>query len=183
MKIIRTLIILLRKLPVVCLVIALLKMLVGRFKFSRLYKGNVIQMEDGIVFKIFRDITLIRNKTILDPITVNDSCVFIVRFKFSKLSHRANKIVSVIPMLIIAGSPGFEQKIYAVNPDNGYWQGMYQWQSLAHLEDYKRSFIYRMMNRRAVPESIKTMQWKNQTLDNFIRHHTDKQFNPNKSQK
>ena len=173
----------LRELPPVCLGIALVRILTGSLKLSRRYRGDTIQMEEGSLFRIFRHIILIRKHTTVDPHTVNTPCVFIVSFKFSKLSHKANKIASLIPMMIIAGFPGFEQKIYAVNPDNGYWQGMYQWGSLDYLEDYKRAFVYRMMNKRAIPGSIQTMQWKDQTLDNFIQHYTGKQFDTNKNQK
>ena len=71
-------------------------------------------------------------------------------------------------MLIIAGSPGFMEKIYAVNTDNGYWQGMYQWESAKHLEAYKRSYIYKMMNKRAKKGSIETVEFSNKSLNILI---------------
>lgn len=173
----------LRKLPPVCLLISLAGMLTGRLRLSLRHRGEAMRMEDGSVFRIFRNFKMIRQSTTQHSQSFQQSCVFVVRFKFSRLSHSANKIASVLPMMIIAGSPGFQQKIYAVNPDNGYWQGMYQWESLAHLEEYKKSFIYRMMNKRAIPESIQTLQWEDQTLDHFIQLHTDIQFDTHKSQK
>lgn len=166
----------LRELPPVCFVIALARILTGSLKLSRRYKGKTIQMEDGSIFRIFRNITRTRGHWDRKLHKVQGPCVLVVSFKFSKLSHRANKIASVIPMLIITGIPGFEQKIYAVNPENGCWQGMYQWKSMEDLEEYKKTFIYRMMNKRAVPESIQSIKWKDQTLDNFLlQHHIDKQ--------
>jgi hypothetical protein len=71
-------------------------------------------------------------------------------------------------MLLITGFPGFVKKIYAVNPENGYWQGMYQWKSLRHLEEYKKSFVFRIMNKRAIQGSINSFEIENENLVNFI---------------
>ena len=62
----------------------------------------------------------------------------------------------------------FIKKIYAVNTENGYWQGMYQWKSLKHLEEYKKSFVFRIMNKRAIPGSIISFEIENENLINFI---------------
>jgi hypothetical protein len=59
--------------------------------------------------------------------------------------------------------------MYAVNKENGYWQGMYQWESLEYLEEYKRSFVYKVMNKRAIPKTIKSIQYENKSLDNVIK--------------
>jgi hypothetical protein len=45
---------------------------------------------------------------------------------------------------------------------------MYQWESLEHLEEYKKSFVFKVMNKRAIPETIKSIQYENKSLDNFI---------------
>lgn len=119
-------------------------------------------MDDHSHFQVFRHITD-RCET---PNSQNT--VFIVSFKFSRLSHKANKIASIIPMLLITGFPGFRKKIYAVNHENGYWQGMYQWESKEHLEEYKKSLVFRVMNKRAVPGSIKSMHYEHRSLDMLI---------------
>jgi hypothetical protein len=75
-------------------------------------------------------------------------------------------------MLLIAGFPGFDVKIYGVNKRNGYWQGMYQWQSKQVLEEYKRSFVFRMMNKRAIKSTLRTMELENQNLTDFINQNT-----------
>ena len=82
----------LRKNPFVCLIVSLLRLLIGRLRLSKQYLGNSL-------------------------INSNPKCVFIVSFKFSRLSQKANKIASIIPMLLITGFPGFETKIYAVNKE------------------------------------------------------------------
>ena len=122
-------------------------------------------MDDKKEFRVFRHIKL------RTEIPGESECVFIVSFKFASLSHRANKLTSIIPMLVIAGYPGFVAKIYAVCPDDGYWQGMYQWKSVKHLNDYKESLVFRIMNRRTVPGSISLLEITNQSLTGFIESH------------
>jgi hypothetical protein len=119
-------------------------------------------MEDGREFTIFRNIS---NRTIQDT---DKAVTFIVRFKFARFSHNGNRIASIIPMLLITGYPGFQIKMYAVNKETGYWQGMYQWKSKKHLDDYMNSFVYKMMNRRAIKETISSRKYDNQLLINFI---------------
>jgi len=124
--------------------------------------GKTVEMAKNSNFQIFRHIT---NRQVDSDCK---SIAFIVSFKFSKLSHKANKLASIIPMLMITGFPGFEKKIYAVNHKNGYWQGMYQWKSIENLEEYKTSFVFRMMNKRAIPKSIKSFHLENKSLDSYI---------------
>jgi hypothetical protein len=139
------------------------RLMLGKLKYSKKYLGNSIQMEDGQEFIIFRHITAF-------PLNDRDTAiVFIVRFKFARLSHKANKIASIIPMLLISGFPGFKTKMYAVNKKNGYWQGMYQWESIQALEEYKKSFVFKMMNRRAIKNSINSVVLENIHLLDFIK--------------
>ncbi len=152
-----------RKSPPVCLFISIGRLLIGKLKLSKQYLKDTVKMEDGQEFTIFRHITVFPAKDIEQAVT------FIVRFKFAKLSHNANQFASIIPMLLITGFPGFQTKMYAVNKENGYWQGMYQWESLGYLEEYRKSFVFKVMNKRAIPETIKTIQYENKSLDNFIR--------------
>lgn len=105
-----------RQIPLVCLFISLTRMLFGKIRLSKKYLKATIQMENGRKFTIFRHIiNYPGNKS-------PENCVFVVNFKFAKLSHNANKLASIIPMLFITGYPGFISKIYAVNHETGYWQ-------------------------------------------------------------
>lgn len=151
-----------RKLPPVCLLIALAKIITGNLKLSKEYLGAEVKNQDGYIFWVFRNI-----KTQNRPST-NEACVFVVSFKFAHLSFSANKITSMIPMLLIAGFPGFIQKLYAYNPENGYWQGMYEWKSKQDLEAYKKSFVFRMMNKRAIKNSITTFVLADYNLSYFM---------------
>ena len=151
-----------RRTPVVCLIISVVQLLTGRLKFAKNYLNNPIKMDNEKNFVIFRHITT-------HPLNhFVGECVFIISFKFMSLSHKVNKLTSIIPMLMIAGSPGFIAKIYAVNKCNGYWQGMYQWKSADYLEDYKKSFVFKIMNKRAIPDSITSVEIMNQSLTDFI---------------
>ena len=151
-----------RKSPPVCLGISLVRLLLGKMRYSNQYLGYSVKREDGKEFKIFRHITV-------NPINENETAIIlIVSFKFARLSHKANKIASIIPMLLITGFPGFNTKIYAVNVGNGYWQGMYQWKSKKHLEEYKNSFVYKMMNKRAITDTIRSNEFSNKKLTDFI---------------
>jgi hypothetical protein len=151
-----------RKSPPVCLAVSLVRLAIGKLSLTDLYLDETVLMKDNSEYKIFRHITT------TDFEHDAESTVFIVSFKFARLSHKANQKASIIPMLLIAGFPGFVKKIYAVNPENGYWQGMYQWKSSKYLEEYKQSFVFRIMNKRAIPGSIDSFVIENENLTNFI---------------
>ena len=153
---------LLRKSPPVCLLISLIKLLLGRLRISKEFIGKTVEMEDGEKFTIFRHIKAYPNS--FDE----KSTIFIVRFKFSKLSHKTNKFISQFPMLLITGFPGFRTKIYAVNKENGYWQGMYQWKSKKALEEYKKSLVLKIMNKRAIKSSVRYTELDNQQLIDYV---------------
>jgi hypothetical protein len=153
----------LRKCPPLCLGISVLKLLLGRLRFPKPYLGETVKMEDGQEFTVFRHISAAPF-----PKEGEGMSVFIVNFKFARLSHRGNRIASIIPMLLIAGFPGFQAKMYGVNKKNGYWQGMYQWKSRESLEEYKKSFVFKTMNRRAIQGSINSFELHDTRMIDFI---------------
>jgi hypothetical protein len=153
----------LRKSPPVCLWITSYRVIIGKLRLSEQFMGRKIKMQDGQVFTIFRHITRY-------PVPQSSTpTVFMVSFKFASLSHNANKIASILPMLLITGFPGFVTKMYGVNESNGYWQGMYQWQSKQVLEAYQKSFVFRMMNKRALNGTLSFLEIENQTLVDYIQ--------------
>jgi hypothetical protein len=151
-----------RTTPPVCLSVAILELLTGKLKMSREFVGRQTITDNGQVFIIFRHIFNKKAKISEGHIT------FVVRFKFARLSHQANKLASIIPMLLIAGFPGFIQKLYAINKETGYWQGMYEWGSVNQLEVYKKSFVYRMMNKRAIKGTVQAHAISNCHLSDLI---------------
>jgi len=90
-----------RKNPPICLGISLLKLILGKLRIRKQFVGQTIKTEDGQGFTIFRHITKY-------PSPGSDTTiVLLVSLKFARLPHRANKIASIIPMLLITGYPGF----------------------------------------------------------------------------
>jgi len=139
-----------RRSPPICLIVAVCRWLRGRLHFSTKYLGKTIVTGDGQRFTVFRHMNLRKENVSSD----DSPAVFAVRFKFAKFSYRTNRILSCIPIPFIAGFPGFRDKVWMVNEENGYWQGVYQWDTARCAEDYKNSFVLGMMTRRAIPETI-----------------------------
>ena len=156
-----------RKITPVCLLISLARLLTGRLRFSKSFLAGEVSGIDGKTYKIFRHILIYPQNE------ESGTHVFVVSFKFSHLSFRANKLASVIPMLLIAGFPGFMQKIYALDPLSGNWQGMYQWRSQKDLEAYQKSFVFRMMNKRAVKGSVISITIPHTTLNDYIKKQSE----------
>jgi len=139
-----------RRHPFICLLVTVGNTLRGRIHFSQEYRGKAIRMDDGQQFTVFRHMVL--DKSANHSATI--PTVFIVRFTFAALSQQANRIASLIPIPLIAGFPGFREKIWMVNEHTGYWQGVYQWESEQAAEAYQHSFVLGVMNKRAVQESL-----------------------------
>ena len=95
-----------------------------RLSFSKRYYNETLRMKDGLEFKIFRHMKLMKKKKVGQP------AIFIVRFKFKKFSHETNIKASRIPIPLIAGFPGFMDKLWMIDWDTGYWQGIYQFENV-----------------------------------------------------
>ena len=85
--------------PFICFLITIGNVLRGRIHFPKEYPGKTLRMDDGQMFTIFRHVTLDVSKRNSE----DTPAVFIVRFKFAKLSQRANRVTSLIPIPLIAG--------------------------------------------------------------------------------
>jgi hypothetical protein len=151
-----------RKIPPACFLVSLVKLMFGKLRYSKEYDGKRIKMKNGGTYTIFRHVE--RHPRVSDK----EAVIFIARFKFARLSFRANRFISQIPMLLITGFPGFQAKMYTINKENGYWQGIYQWESERALEEYKKSFVLRMMNKRAVTRTVSYFQRSGKSMDEFI---------------
>ena len=154
----------LRRLPPVCALVAVLQGLVGRLGFERRYVGRELVMEDGRRFRVFRHLTL-KGSGARPP---GPPTVFVVRFRFARLSQGLNRLLSLIPVPLIAGYTGFRQKVWMADEESGHWQGVYEWESAEAVEAYRRSFVLRLMNRRAEPESISYAVIKGTRLADFV---------------
>ncbi len=134
-----------------------------RIHFSKDYVGKILSMEDGKKFQVIRDL-------IVDPdIPQNNSVsVFKVRFKFSGLPLAVNKLLSMFPTPFLIANPGFLEKIWTVSED-GYFQGIYQWNSVEYAETYPQSFIFRMMTKRSAEGTLDYKIFSNTSLSHYIK--------------
>lgn len=114
------------------------------------YIGHLVRMPDGQEFTIFRHVTLDKK----DGTAADGMPVLVVRFRFARGSQRFNRWTSLLPIPLIVGFPGFREKLWMVDAETGYWQGVYQWESDAAAQEYMDSFVLSVVNRRAVPGTI-----------------------------
>jgi hypothetical protein len=102
------------------------------------------------VFTVFRHLKLAINR----EQSGNGTVVLVVRFRFARFTQAANRRLSFIPIPLIAGFPGFHEKVWMVNEKSGEWLGLYEWESEQIAGDYKKSFVLRLMTRRAMEGSV-----------------------------
>ena len=120
-------------------------------------------MDDGLEFKIFRHMRL-ESK---DQSEIGS--IFIVRFKFKKFSHKTNVRMSRIPILLIAGFPGFRDKLWMIDWKTDYWQCIYQWKDVETIENYKKSFVLGIMNKRSINATISYRVINDKNIDDYIQ--------------
>lgn len=150
--------------PLVCTFAAAGRWLSGRLRRAQPYLGKTLRMDDGQRFEVFRHVALD------DPSQARGGqlAVLVVRFEFATLSDKANRLTSLIPIPAITGFPGFRHKVWMVDAETGCWQGVYQWDSLDAARAYQQSFVFGVMNRRAVAGSLHTELWPETRLEDFL---------------
>jgi hypothetical protein len=119
-----------------------------KLKFPKKYIEKTIRMKDGMNFKIFRHVKVKRKKKL------TTGAIFIVRFKFKTSNHKSNMRKSKIPIPMITGFPGFREKLWMIDWKTDYWQGMYQFDNVKAIENYKKSFVLGLMMKRAVKSTL-----------------------------
>ena len=139
-----------RRLPIVCFSVALFYLLIGRLRFPKGYIFQAFDIDGDQVFTVFRHMKLATNREHSRSGTV----VLVVRFRFARFTQAVNRRLSLIPIPLIAGFPGFHEKVWMVNKKTGESLGLYQWESERVARDYKRSFVLRLMTRRATDGSV-----------------------------
>ena len=158
----------LRRLPPICALVAVLRALVGRLGFERRYVDRELVMEDGRCFRVFRHLAASRAGSGAN----GASTVFVVRFRFARLPEGLNRWLSLIPVPLIGGYPGFRHKLWMADQQSRYWQGVYEWESADAVAAYRRSLVLRLMNRRAEPESISYSVIEGTRLQDFVERCT-----------
>ncbi len=142
---------------------SLYNLLILRLSFPKEYNDKIIRTDDGLNFRIFRHMRL------SVPGPHKKGAILIVRFKFKKFSHQINKRLSNIPILLIGGFPGFKDKLWMIDEKSGFWQGIYLWENKEAIEEYKHSFVFSIMNKRAKSDTISFETVDDINLDEFIK--------------
>jgi hypothetical protein len=135
----------------------------GKLIFPKKYIGKPVEMEDGRKFTIFRHMKVKRKK--MD----SNGAIFIIRFKFKSSNHKSNIRKSRIPIPMIAGSPGFRDKLWMIDWETGYWQGMYQFDNVAAIEQYKKSFVLGLMNKRADMSTLSYRTLPDTDIEEYLK--------------
>jgi len=128
--------------------------------------GSTISMGDGQEFTIFREVKISGKSTVEN--WDYQPAVFRVRFLLSGMKVEDNKRFSWIPVPFFVGLPGFQAKIWSINYQNNYFQGIYQWDSLEHAQQYSKSFAYRFMSNRSIEGSVSFEILPNTSLKGYI---------------
>jgi hypothetical protein len=143
-----------------------------RLRFPKTYLDKEIKMEDGLKFKIFRHMNLkVKNDS------ANKS-IFIVRFKFKKFSHKANIRLSRIPIMLIAGFPGFRDKLWMIDYETDYWQGLYQLATEESIRKYQNSFVLGLMNKRSDESTLEYKIIPNKNIEQYLNEHMTDRSGP-----
>ena len=134
----------------------------GRVCFSKEYFGKILSMEDGKKFQVIRDLKIDPKKKMERSATV-----FKVRFKFSGLPLFVNKRLSMFPAPFLIAKTGFRGKIWTIN-EEGYFQGIYQWESKEFAEKYHESFIFKLMTKRSAAGTLSYEIIPDTLLSNYV---------------
>ena len=157
-----------------CLIIArttIGNLLRGYVHFPKEYVGDVLTMEDGQMFTVYR-----RLKVDGKGDNHDDLAVFKVKFKFKNLSTGANKRLSIIPAPFLMGMKGFREKNWTINENTNDFQGIYQWSSREMAERYPGTFIFKLMTKRAAPGTVSYEIIPNTDLSEYLSASRDVQL-------
>ncbi len=107
-------------------------------------------MVDGEEYSVFSDVLFAPRSSY----SAESMTVMMVRFKFDRYPHVVNRRLFLLFLPIIAGMPGFRRKIWSFCNENGYYKGIYQFESLELAEGYRVSPMMRVLERRSVPRTV-----------------------------
>ncbi len=122
------------------------------------------------MFKIFRLYICVLNQ--IGYSQAETGSIFIVRFQFEKFSHNTRHVrlcCKNTDCYYCSGFPGFRDKLWMIDWRSGYWQGIYQWKNAKAIEEYKKSFVLGIMNRRAKAQSISYDIINDSNIDDYLQ--------------
>ncbi len=133
-----------------------------KIHFPKTKIGKILVMEDGQEFTIFREVEIDQNGELIDCV------VFKVRFLVENMKPQDNIRFSWIPILFFVGLPGFQAKVWTLNYQNGYFQGIYQWKNYEYAKKYSQSFAYQFMAGRSKEGSVSFEIIPHITLEDYL---------------
>ena len=154
-----------RYLPPTAVAVATWRLLSGRIIFPKDRLGRVLTMEDGEKHSVFREVRVLSSGVV----PAASMTVLKVRFRFAKFTPAVNRFLSLIPIPVITGMPGFRQKIWTLCVESGYSQGIYQFESVQQAEDYRRSPVMRILEKRSVPGSISCEFFPGTLIEDYLK--------------
>lgn len=122
--------------------------------------GKVIVTEDWQEFTIFREVIIDKK--------IDKSAVFKVKFLLSGMKPENNIRFSWLPVPFFIGLQGFQAKVWTLNYENNYFQGIYQWKNEKYAKKYSKSFAYRFMSSRSVQGTVSFEIIPNSTLEEYL---------------
>jgi len=151
-------------LPPVSVAVSIWRLLTGRISFPRNRVGQGVTMEDGDAQTVFREVRVASSKSV----PVESMTILKVRFKFARYSAAANRRLSLIPIPIIAGMPGFRQKIWSFSGESGFSQGIYQFELMSQAEEYRNSPVMSVLEKRSVKGSTSHELFPGILIDDYL---------------
>ena len=100
--------------------------------FPKDWLGSTISMEDGQKFTIFREVKIKGKSTVEN--SDYQPAVFRVRFLLSGMKVEDNKRFSWIPVPFFGWTSWIPGKDMVFKLQKYYFQGIYQWNSLEHVQ-------------------------------------------------
>lgn len=142
------------KFPLLCLS--------GKVIYPKGLIDNTIKVNNNY-FLVFRYVTVKKNTPDKSP------AVLILKFRFEGRTLKQDRLFSLLQIPIITGLPGFEGKLWTYDEKNDSFQGVYQWESVEHINGYLKSFAYDFINKRAVKGSVTQEILTGTDFDTFIQ--------------
>jgi hypothetical protein len=152
--------------PPVAVAVAVWRLLSERIHFPRDRVGTVLAMENGEAHTIFREVLVTSSRSV----SVESMTVLKVRFKFARFSPAVNRHLSLIPVPVIIGMPGFRQKTWTFCEETGYSLGIYQFESAQQAEGYRKSLVMRILEKRSVPGSTSQELLSGALIEDYLKN-------------
>lgn len=140
----------LKTLPPVAAMTGLARTLAGRVHFNRNRVGDELILENGERHRVFREVRVDPGRMVPPESTV----MLTLRFQFARFSQVINQRLSLLPVPVIIGMPGFLQKTWTVCDESGYSQGIYVFASAKQADAYRQSLVVRVLKKRTVKGSF-----------------------------